>query len=209
MVASLLAGPLVGPVAVDVTLRVAPVPPERRQAPLYFPTTAGTTWAYQLNDGREYTDVVTKVEPGAGEATVSVARRTPEGIVHPSSDKYVVSTRGLLRVEGCGIKKDRPEWLLKLPYKVEQTWETGGEQDMLDPFPSQKCTHLAIGEEVVAVPAGTYKALRVTEKYHQIPGCMMDPPPPATVWYAPGVGVVKITMGKTVWVLKSFERGVE
>ena len=68
----------------------APVPPERRQSPPYFPTTAKTKWVYQLNDGREYTDVITKVEPVLGGATMTVGTLKPDGTVTPWY-KYVVS----------------------------------------------------------------------------------------------------------------------
>ena len=107
------------------------------------------------------------------------------------------------------MKSDRPEWLLKLPYKVGETWESGGEQELRDPFPNQKWTHTSDGEEDVKVPAGTFRALRVTSKGHGIPGSILPPLEPSTVWYAPRVGVVKITSVPTVWVLKSFERGEE
>jgi hypothetical protein len=203
---TVLSVPLVNPVAVEAPVAcAAPVPPDRR-APLYFPTAVGATWVYQLNDGREYTDVVTAVDHEQGHATVSVSVIGPDGKLHPSY-RNVVSARGILRVEGIGIKKDRPEWRLKLPYTVDEVWETGGEWDEYRLFQSQRSTHTSAGGEVVSVPAGTFKALRVTTKHDRIPGCMLGPTPPSTCWYAPGVGVVKITMDKTVWVLKSFEPG--
>jgi hypothetical protein len=183
----------------------APVPPERRQSPLYFPTTVGTKWVYQLNDGREYTEVITGVEPVLGGAVVIVGAVAPDGKARPWY-RHVVSERGLLR-EGIVLKSDRPQWLLKFPYKFGETWETGGEQGPREPIPSEKWTHTSDGEEEVTVPAGTFRALRVTSKGHGIPGCVLPPSGPSARWYAPRVGAVKMTMGKTVWVLKEFDRG--
>ena len=198
-----------GTVAATLLLGVAPaapIPGDHLRPPLYFPTTVGTKWVYQLDDGREYTDVVTKVERGAGgEVIVSVGRETPDGKVHPG-ERYVVSARGLLRVEGLGVKPDRPEWLLKLPYKVDEAWETGGwREDEFPIFLKQKDTHTSAGEEKVTVPAGTYTALRVTTKYGQVGH--LPPQGPGAHWYAPRVGAVKMTLGKRVWELKSFTPG--
>src|SRR5262249_8826729 len=78
--------------------------------------------------------------------------------------------------------------LLKLPHKDGARWEVASTRTFKSGFSvkdSSKFT--AYGPEEVKVPAGTFKAIRVVSIPADGTGW------PSTVWYAPGVGVVRST----------------
>jgi hypothetical protein len=62
-------------------MQATPVPKNVKQPVLYFPTKVGTKWVYDSSDGREHTEVVTKVKENHGVMLVSVGRVGKDGKV--------------------------------------------------------------------------------------------------------------------------------
>jgi hypothetical protein len=106
---------------------------------------------------------------------------------------------------------DRPVCWLKLPHKDGNTWEAEVQVKPKDANVEfdELWKFQAYGPEEVQVPAGTFKAIRVHSYRVQFPTSER------TIWYAPGVGMVKqedssgpaVRPGKSWAVLYSFTPG--
>lgn len=182
-------------IAVVLTsISAAPVPTHLfpKEPVLYFPTTVGTTWVYK-DDDDELTLVVSSVEQTNDGKVVAVVRVTGDGL--SEDEKMLVSAGGLARVQSRERKIDPPLVMLKVPYKPGDTWT----------YSKLKCTDTIRGIETIKVPAGIFDTVRVDSKYD-----VEGQDGGTSFWYAPGVGLVKMTYGggKTQ-VLKSFTRGKE
>jgi hypothetical protein len=196
----LILGLSVVAVVVGCAALAAPVPRESQKGPrLYFPTTVGAEWVYETPEGQEYTDYLSKAEQSDG-ATVVTVERCAEG--RPQSSETIrVGLDGLFLLANARGKKDPPECMLKLPFKADERWE--GYSLLSDPG----YVNVAVTEEKVEVPAGTFTAIRVeTEetrngKTQQV----------WTHWYAPVVGLIKfqgpVSRDRGPTVLKSFKLG--
>ena len=175
----------------------APVTKTKEPPPTYFAARVGDKLEYELTTGGKVvpawnTEVVTKVEP-AGSGTritftsTSADGRTTESVVSADST-------GLAWLVMGGTKCEAPVTILKLPPTVGTKWEVGGEGGR---------TVYTVGavDEEVKVPAGTFRCVRVDTLYNGVT--------PNVYWYAPGVGMVKQTMGgpDIVATLKSFTPG--
>ncbi len=171
----------------------APIPKHANQRqPLYFPTTVGTRWVYE-DAVEQMTLLITKVEESEHGKLVVVAQ-VIKG-VRFEEERMLVSTSGLIRVEGFGQKLDSPQVMLKVPCKPGDTWARAD--------PEGTSTIRAVEE--VKVPAGTYEAVRVDFDY-----TLNGQKRQTSFWYAADVGLVKMTYDedKTL-VLKKFIRGTE
>jgi hypothetical protein len=181
----------------------APAPKGAEEPTLYFPTRVGAQWVYLWDTKRKedkdkdpaVVEVVTAVEDKEGAKVVTVGRVHTDGKVCPTQ-KWAVSDRGLFQTANLiGQPVRAPVCFLKLPHKRDQTWT-------LDAPGDNKPTMTASGPERVKVPAGEYDAIRVEQRDQH-------PDPQTTRWYAPGVGLVKVTSGDLLIVLKSFDPGKE
>jgi hypothetical protein len=184
---------LVVPVALTALLTVAhavPVPEGATlKGPVYFPTKVGAKWVYD-EDGTEKIFAVVKVEEGRLWKTVYTERCLPDGNVRYQTMR--VSPYGLVQLREWENEWSPPIQLLKLPPGPDTKW-----------FPISEDPWTVHGPERVKVPAGTYDAVRV-----DVLGRSNGPREMCSCWYAPGVGLVKATIGEqTVKVLKSFEPG--
>lgn len=172
----------------------APVPKDPpKPPPLYFPTTVGTRWVYEV-DGEERTEVVTAVEHKAKERVwiVSVGRVDKDGTV-TAAEAWEVSHQGLVLVKGRGDRESRPFQFLKLPHRANEKWA-------LHPDAQLDFRCVALGPRRVKVPAGEFEAVGV-EVYAG--DALLT-----TRWYAPGVGLVRVGDDKeTRRALKSFTPG--
>lgn len=210
------------PLALAVTVTVAgvlglaaaPVPSEADKAVAYFPTRVGAKWVYreeQANNGRTDTRVITRhvtaVERKGGAAVVSVGEvLSEEGqeVVVPW-ETVTVSGDGLFRSHTYGMDFDPPYCMLKAPHKPGNRW--AGETTLRDArlgltLSSDRYTSEAHGPERLRVEAGTFQAVRVeTETTRDGKSSK------GTVWYSPGVGVVKLASGAVLWELQSFTPG--
>src|SRR5262245_23891885 len=146
----------------------APVPIEYQHNPLAFPTQVGTKWVFQqapVDDPRvqseEITYVITHVEHRDEVATVSIAR--VDSTMAQSIRKINVSDRGLLFANSQQTASTPQRYMLKYPYKQGDKWEsivilkgTESNDDV-----EMQCLHRVLGDELIRVPAGTYKAIKV------------------------------------------------
>ena len=170
----------------------------------YFPTGKGARWVYD-EQGSERVFAVTAVEEKDGAKLVTVTE-LPErsgGL----SGRVAVSEKGLFQVGTglAGFTYDTPVCLLRLPHKPGDRWGFHiHAQFNLKEYKGIKTVRAA--EEVV-VPAGRYTAIPVVTDY-AIDGAQQAP---ITMWYARGVGLVKLTFeginGSHELVLKSFTAG--
>jgi hypothetical protein len=165
----------------------APAP--KTADPAWLPVTEGDTRVYEVRDGDRvlatYTDVVTKVERTDADLRVTIRRESPAA--DPFVTTIAVTGRGFLRVAINGRTLGTPSLLLKRPPTVGAKWDVGAAR------------YEVTQEEDVDVPAGKFRAVRVT----------LTDGAESTLWFAPEVGVIKMasTQGPAVQVLKEFKPG--
>jgi hypothetical protein len=166
---------------------------------LYFPTKAGAKWVYD-DDGQTYTLVVTKAEPKDAATLVTVGLVDPDGLI-THFQTMEVSPRGLREVENHGRKCHPPVPHLRLPHTPGAQWQSPLALD----GEARGINEMRAGAvEQVRVPAGTFQAVRV-DTLSTSPGGQQQR---LTHWYAPGVGLVRVTYRPgSSRDLKSFEPG--
>jgi hypothetical protein len=180
-----------------------------KDPPPYFPTWVGAKWVYLTGvvgvfGEQEETRSVTAVEWTTSGVLVTVSKHESDGKTS-LHEKVLITSAGLKYVEGYMGKPASPQCMLKVPSTDGEKWEADYSVDYHEH--KQECTSLVT--EKVEVPAGRFTAVRVRVQTYLrdfIPGgllhggtCKED------IWYAPGVGVVKIEYGpSSTWVLKSF-----
>jgi hypothetical protein len=160
----------------------------------YFPTTVGAKWVYDDTNG-DYVVVVTRVEERKGTRVVTVERETGDGRV--PEEVMEVSATGFVRTHYPGGVLDPPLEILKVPFKVGDSW----------PFRLDGCegTKTISAVETIKVPAGTFEAVRVDTEYTRANQRRL-----VRSWYAPGIGLLRMTEdGTDLWVLKAFVPGKE
>jgi hypothetical protein len=177
----------------------APVPKDAGKTVLYFPTSVGAKWVYKSGK-TEWVEQVTAVEEKDGAWVVTIGDVVGDKVT--PSYKRLVSPNGLFTGPG-GLKEVRfALTLLKLPAKPRDEWEWAR-----DKGGAMICT--VVGTEVVEVPAGKFRAVRVESTLRN----GEDTEPVQTGWFAPGVGQVKLVLwggdGELSTVLKSFTPGKE
>jgi len=157
----------------------------------YFPTKVGTEWEYRDGNetvrvqvvGKEMRDV-TKVDEDGGEKTYKVTcaklqmtngARTQEEIIGVLGD-------GIYRFAAAGRDLTPPLQILKLPFRQGSTWEGLAKSEGLILKGAFTCK-----EEMVAVPAGEFRALHVACPDFDIGTKKMA----LDFWFAQDVGIVK------------------
>jgi len=182
-----------------LNLAAAPAPKKAEESTLHYPTKVGDKWTYLLTDktGKEkeweIVEMVTAVEDKKGVKVVTVGRFEEDGKVYPNRTREV-SDRGVWQTEQLGFGALDSPWVhLKLPHKPGQMWDF------------QKTSMTAHGPERVKVPAGEYDAIRVEIRNKDEP----KSDPIQTAWFAPRVGIVKLTKGDLLIVMKTFTPGKE
>lgn len=172
--------------------------------PNYYPTAVGTKWVYDVN-GRDLTWEVTAAETKAGETLVTVTQKIADG-EREQILKASVSAKGVYQLQMGPFQVD-PVCELRFPVKA-------GNSRAVD-IPSQEgglrgsTGTVTVGDaEDVDVPAGKFRAVRVDVTVTTVDGKPLAKPRRVTRWYAPGVGLVKLT-GETgvSRVLKAFTPG--
>jgi hypothetical protein len=164
----------------------------------YYATQLGATWVYD-HRGEEETLVVTRVATVGDAKVVTVGRR--DGQAESGVRMVAVTDRGISIPRADGTDRDPPQFVLKTPVKVKESWEVVVRRDKVF------ATATVIGVEEVEVPAGKFKAVRVdldiTERVRD-----REIKSTQSCWYAVGVGLVKTAVGdETICVLKSFAAG--
>jgi len=168
----------------------APVPKAKDALPP-FATTEGDTLEYEYSTRGKphawYTERVTgaeKQKDGSAHVTIRTAVTGGETF----STTFAVSGTVLSTVAKGQDQLTKPSRVLKLPLAVGAKWEELNEK------------YEVTAEEEVEVPAGKFKAVKVEKTTSE--GTWRT-------WYAPGVGIVKMTatVTETVLELKAFKPG--
>jgi hypothetical protein len=168
---------------------------------LYLPTTVGDKFEHEtFADGRSevLTRWVTAVEQKGGVTTVSYGAEKGGPVLHRCS----VSPAGVFTVSIGGEVYDPPLLELKLPARAGDSWEVA--PPAKEGAAPRKYKYSTGAEEEVETPAGKFKARRVERE--DIHG---DVAFPLSLWYAPGMGVVKAVLhlesgDRTLAQLKSY-----
>ena len=205
------------PMVLTLFLQEAPAPPGPDQGTVYFATDVAAAWLYEEDIGgrrREKFYRVTSVEKQSDGLVVSVGTGKPGGMTTPQ-DRWLVSSKGLTRLQIAGVKLDSPVCVVRLPFKAGENWKvriSGSAQLIRDADGNQMVSSIRretgtvtqVAVEEVVVPAGKYRALRV----EMITSPASGKENRQSIWFAPGVGEVKVTVdGKDFRVLKSFTPG--
>ena len=171
----------------------APVPKGSEKG-FYFPLAVGAKWVTeQKAEGAvsTTTQTVTRVEGKDGKYLVTVERENAPAA--RAVEVFEVTDKGVSRVSQGGVEGKEPVPLLKLGVKPGDTWEVeevvaigprGADGSPLSI--SAKVTYTAGDEEVVEVPGGKFKAMKVEREFTR-----RGMTTKGTTWYAAGVGVVK------------------
>jgi hypothetical protein len=121
------------------------------------------------------------------------------------SARVSISEHGLQEVETFGYTIE-PWYALKFPIKVGDKWDF--EYSRNGPVTGQKGTTTVLGEEEVSVPAGKFKAVKLERVIIAQDGKALDKPLVITVWFAKGIGRVKVVPSQgSKLALKSFVPG--
>ncbi|HEY2138838.1 MAG TPA: hypothetical protein VGH00_02070 [Chthoniobacterales bacterium] len=152
----------------------------------FFPLRVGDFWTYRNNESGGYTLKVLKEEPQEGGAVRYLVERRSEVIIHDTFSKVpgwvLFHGENYPEQEGLKMDYDPPRQYLPNPLVAGQKWEWAGKD------PTQTEHHennRVVGFENVTVPAGKFRAMKVTSEISG--GSSMV----RTTWYAPGVGLIK------------------
>jgi hypothetical protein len=166
----------------------------------YYPLKVGNQWTYKLPAGQEIVVKVAKEEKVDDAMCVKLESLVNGMVV--ASEHLAAKADGIYRYTGNGMKVDPPVLVLKLPAKAGETWKIDSKlagQSLQGSFTT--------GEDTVAVPAGKYKTITVKTSDMKIGDATIA----STIWFAPGVGMVKqiadIAGKKVVLELEKFEPG--
>ncbi|HJZ90194.1 MAG TPA: hypothetical protein VKE40_04935 [Gemmataceae bacterium] len=182
----------------------APGPKDPPAIPDYYPTTVGTRLVYDLDNGdSELALRIVAVEEKGAEKVVTVEQRGATRWL--AFEQISISEKGLREVEHFG-QVSEPWYLLKFPIKAGDKWDV--EWSQKPGIDGKKGTVTVIDEEEVTVPAGKFKAVKVERVYTEENGKALDKPFKVSVWFAKGIGRVKVvpTEGSKL-ALKSFVPG--
>ncbi len=180
--------------------RAKDVPPP----PDYYPTAVGTIWVYDMDNGNgEQVQRISAVEVQDGVTLASMSLRGTTGWF--PLEKAAILASGVRIVEFGGDPIE-PYYSLKYPVKAGDTWDFN--VTLPRGLPSSSGTVTVLGEEEVKVPAGRYKAVKLERVTKTERGRPLDKPAKVTVWFAEGVGRVKVSDSRGCELaLKSFTRG--
>jgi hypothetical protein len=173
----------------------------------YYPLRTGTTWHYKVGDNKLVIRVAKQEKVGDVPCALLEASRDGKVV---GSEHLAVTADGVYRHTITKAQGDKPATLtlkppmlvLKLPPKKGDAWKVDSQVDgkvLRGGFKAD--------EQEVKVPAGTYKAIRVTSQDLEVNGLKTV----LTMYYAEGVGMVKQVIqegeNKVEIELEKFEAG--
>ena len=179
-------------VVLSTVVAAAPVPKALKKGAEWMPLDAGAKWEYvSAEDNSTTTD------------TREITSASEKDGVHFASQRTINLTQEFRRdADGVAVVKTtnrgdtKPRYIIKHAMKEGDTWENdlGGYTE----------TRTVGKAEKIKLPAGEFEAVPVQFKYVQ----NGTPFQSGTVWYADGVGLVRIdTDGSGSEVLKAFTPG--
>ena len=191
------------PVALYAAVLVPRAIPSRTDEPTspaaYFPTAVGTKWVYQVTrraHGRQQcSEEIESVVTVTGDRERSVTVRQLQGDSPHELTEWLVSGKELRRrsrpdQEGRFRTSAQPgPWItvLSAPLALGNSWTRE------NPSERELAVFTIAGWETVSVPAGVYRAVRVSVEATFFDRKSMKPIGTITGawWYAPGIGCVK------------------
>jgi hypothetical protein len=193
-------------VLILTTLPAAAAPALKSKVLLYHPTHVGTTRVYEYQGSwgpGGFREVVTKVEETDGVFRVTYRHEVLGG---PATDGEVeVSGKGVFQLRSGLVKCKTPWPVVRLPLRPGDTWESDPSNAIGGAAP--KATYTIGGEDVVEVPAGKFRAIRVDSVLDHNGGVVKS-----SHWYAERIGLIKVLTiqgtAESVQVLKSFTPGM-
>lgn len=179
--------------ALAPVLLAAPVPKSlKRQATEWMPLEAGCRWEYvSADDPTAVVDVREISEVEERDGVLTATQKTSN-----LTQEFRRDAQGVAVVKSNGRNSPQPRYITKPGMKEGDTWEAdiGGYTEVRTVGKAEKLT----------LPAGEFTALPVKFQYVQNGAAFQT----GTVWYADGVGLVRIdTDGQPSQVLKAFTRG--
>ncbi len=175
----------------------------------YIPTQVGTKWVKRIHRGESYNTncEVTAVEvekDGSKVVTIYeyhilkepfvIVGQEPKDELHEYSIKVRVTATGIQTV---ATKYKSEPWVKNLsssPFTFPHALKAGVKWEHKIPEEKYEVVDTVGQPERVKVPAGTFDAVPVYIEGTQIGRKL----PKRTFWYAPGIGVIKITVGDEV-----------
>ena len=170
-------------------------PPAPKDGPFY-PLQVGNAWHYKVGDKKATMKVVAMEK--IGDLMTSRIETIVDGNV--SANENIAQTAGgLMRVAVDGEKYSKPIMFLKLPPMKGESWNV----DSKIPGTALKGKFVA-GDDEIEVAAGKFKCATSSGEL-QING----QPAQFGYWFAPNVGIVRLTMKvggmELTWDLQKFE----
>ncbi|HEX8922872.1 MAG TPA: hypothetical protein VF766_15465 [Pyrinomonadaceae bacterium] len=154
----------------------------------YFPLRVGDSWTYRHTDSdTEYTVKVLSEEKQA-DGTIRYLLEKKVGVdIHSwfskSAGAVLMHREAYPEQEGLDVKHEPARQYLLNPLVAGAKWKWSGKSITgIDAFESSE----VIGPEVVKVPAGTFRAMKVMSRATEGEAVVKK-----TYWYAEGVGLVK------------------
>jgi hypothetical protein len=148
----------------------------------YYPIKVGNTWTYTFRLGDQSFPMVSKIAGEDNSGDLKLYRLEGETNGQQSAVEHLqVTDKGVFRHKYNNVDVDPPFQVLRFPMKDGDSWS------MDNTIAGQSLSSkIKVSKEDVTVPAGKYKAFKVTvdtdvggQKLH------------STQWFAPDVGLVK------------------
>jgi hypothetical protein len=155
----------------------------------YFPLRVGDSWTYRNSEEGGYTLKVMSEQPQAGSPTRYVLELNSSVKIIQTFSKMegwvLFHSEDYPEHEGLQATYDPPKQYLPNPLVVGREWRWSGR----DPTQVEhQESSRVVAVEVVTVPAGTFRAMKVVSKLTGGSATKTR-----TNWYADGVGLVKST----------------
>ena len=156
----------------------------------YFPLRVGDSWTYRhIEDDSEFTVKVLSAEKQPDGTMLYLLEKQAGTIIHSwyskASGWTLLHREAYQQQEGADVKYDPPREFLKNPLIAGARWTWKGKSiTRQDASESNQVT----GAEVVKVPAGRFRAMKVVSKVTDGEIAVTK-----TYWYAAGVGLIKST----------------
>ena len=154
----------------------------------YFPLRVGDSWKYRMTDNdTEYTVKVLSAEKQADGTTLYLLEKQAGVVIRDWYSKptgwVLLRREAYVGQEGLDIKYAPPKQYLKNPLVAGEKWNWKGKSITQTDVEEH---NEVIGIEVVKVPAGTFRAMKIVSRVSDGSAAIQK-----TYWYADGVGLVK------------------
>jgi hypothetical protein len=160
-------------------------------SPDYFPLRVGDSWKYRSTVSSD-TEAIVKVVSAEKQADGTM-RYLLEKVSGAKIDNWYSKTNGWVLMhreaypehEGLEMKYEPAKQYLRNPLVAGATWSWKGKSTTQNEMSE---SYTVIGPEMVEVPAGKFRAMKIVGKVSEASAMMTK-----TYWYVDGVGLVKYT----------------